>query len=123
MRCRWTVAARYSQTGPLVGEPRRHTPLRWIEQSAVPILALLALMGVSIPAQAAEAIKLPPFTPAEMLIVYIVTGFGVLSVLAGLYWKNKISAQSPGTDRMQEVGQAIRDGAYAYLRQQVKTML
>jgi len=80
-------------------------------------------MGIPHPAQAAEAIKLPPFTQAEMLIIYIVTGFGVLSVLAGLYWKNKISAQSPGTERMQEVGQAIRDGAYAYLRQQVRTML
>jgi K(+)-stimulated pyrophosphate-energized sodium pump len=58
-----------------------------------------------------------------MNIIYAVTVFGIISVLAGLYWKTKITAQSPGTDRMQEVGAAIRAGAYAYLQKQVTTML
>lgn len=83
-----------------------------------------SLLGVlAAPAHAAEAIKLPEFGPSEMLIIYVVTAFGALSVLAGLYWKAKISAQSPGTERMQEVGAAIRAGAYAYLQKQVTTML
>ncbi|MDE2126103.1 MAG: sodium-translocating pyrophosphatase [Armatimonadetes bacterium] len=58
-----------------------------------------------------------------MLLIYVVLAFGIISVLAGLFWYKSVASQSPGTDRMQEVGQAIRDGALAYLSQQVKTML
>jgi K(+)-stimulated pyrophosphate-energized sodium pump len=35
----------------------------------------------------------------------------------------RVLKQSPGTDEMQRVGEAIRSGAYAYLRKQVGTML
>ncbi|HVF09381.1 MAG TPA: sodium-translocating pyrophosphatase, partial [Abditibacteriaceae bacterium] len=87
-------------------------------------LLWMVLLGcLATPAHAAGSVKLPDFGPYEMNIIYVVTAFGVLSVLAGLYWKAKIMAQSPGTARMQEVGEAIRLGAFAYLRQQVKTML
>jgi len=34
--------------------------------------------------------------------------------------RTKVLALSPGTDAMQQVGQAIRDGAQAYLAKQVK---
>ncbi|HET6566480.1 MAG TPA: sodium-translocating pyrophosphatase [Rhodothermales bacterium] len=93
-------------------------------QFACSLAALFAVAASApSPAWASEAIKLPPFRASEMNLIYGVTAFGVLSVMAGLYWRFKVQKQSPGTLRMQEVGQAIREGAYAYLRQQVRTML
>jgi len=58
-----------------------------------------------------------------MTIIYAVMLFGGVSVLAALYWRRRVGRMSPGTSRMQEVGRAIREGAYAYLRQQVRAML
>ena len=84
-------------------------------------LAVLSVFPTS--AYAAEGIELPEFGQSEMNIIYAVTASGFLSIAAGLFWRAKVQKQSPGTARMQEVGQAIRDGAYAYLRQQVRTML
>jgi K(+)-stimulated pyrophosphate-energized sodium pump len=86
-------------------------------------LALCALSTLARPARASEGVALPPFTASENFIVYLALAAGVLSVLAGLYWKAKVSAQSAGTEKMQEVGEAIRAGAYAYLQRQVKAML
>ena len=75
------------------------------------------------PAQASEGVMLPTFDSRSMSIIYLSTIFGFVSLLAGFYWMVKVNRQSPGTAKMQEVGTAIRDGAYAYLQRQVKTML
>jgi K(+)-stimulated pyrophosphate-energized sodium pump len=80
------------------------------------------LLGLSTTANASEAVSLPKFGPAEMNIIYVVLAAGILSVVMGIVWYKGIAAQSPGTERMEEVGRAIRSGALAYLRQQVKTM-
>ncbi len=74
-------------------------------------------------AHAGEALELPPFGPHENLILYIAAAFGLLSVLAGLFWRAQVMKLSPGTAGMQEVGSAIRAGAYAYLQRQIKAML
>jgi K(+)-stimulated pyrophosphate-energized sodium pump len=74
-------------------------------------------------AHAGEAIALPEFGTGENRILYIAAAFGVISVVAGLMWRAKVMALSPGTAGMQEVGNAIRAGAYAYLRRQITTML
>lgn len=104
-------------TSPALGTPFW---LKWLPVLLASTFAFFASQGN---ACASEAIQLPPFRHPEMMVIYIAAAFGLLSVLAGLYWKAKITSQSPGTERMQEVGQAIRDGAYAYLRRQVQTML
>jgi len=86
------------------------------------VLFLCSLFG-ALPAHASEAIALPEFGSGQMGIIYIATFFGIVSVVAGLMWKAKVMALSPGTASMQEVGGAIRAGAYAYLQRQVKTMM
>jgi len=97
---------------------KKNAKLFWL------VLLSALLSQLASPAQAAgEAITLPTFGTAEMTIIWVVTLFGFFSLAAGWYWMSKINAQSPGTEKMQEVGTAIRDGAYAYLRQQVTMML
>jgi K(+)-stimulated pyrophosphate-energized sodium pump len=83
----------------------------------------LWFLVVAHPAQAAEGVMLPTFDNRSMLIIYLSTIFGFVSLFAGFYWMIKVNRMSAGTPKMQEVGSAIRDGAYAYLQRQVKTML
>ncbi len=94
-------------------------------RSPATILALSAalMVGTSVAANASETVALPAFTSSETNIVYMALVAGFVSLAAGAYWFTKIKNLSPGTPRMEEVGKAIRDGAYAYLRQQVKLMI
>jgi K(+)-stimulated pyrophosphate-energized sodium pump len=82
----------------------------------------LGLLVSSRAAHAGEAVQLPKFGSSETTLILVVLGSGILSVLMGWVWYQQVSRQSPGTPRMEEVGKAIRDGALAYLRQQVRTM-
>jgi len=84
--------------------------------------ALFALLTVS-RAHAAEAIDLPPFGPTERLVLWVVLLFALLAIGFGLWLRAWTLKQSPGNERMQEVGRAIQDGAYAYLKRQAKTMI
>ncbi len=83
---------------------------------------LFALLAVS-RAHAAEAIELPPFGPTERTVLWVVLLFALLAVGFGLWLRAWTLKQSPGNERMQEVGRAIQDGAYAYLKRQAKTMI
>ena len=57
---------------------------------------------------------------ANLLIVCMVSG---LIALAFAYYKAKwISKQSPGTERMQEIGAAVREGAMAFLSREYKVL-
>ena len=88
-----------------------------------PLLPLIGLMSLSARAAfASEAVQLPPFSPAEIKIVWIALAAGIVSILFGAYWYHSVKAMDPGTPRMEEVGKAIRDGALAYLQKQVKAM-
>ncbi len=68
-------------------------------------------------------VSLPAFTTP----VYGVLAFVLLASVAALIYGFDLRAQvqrlSPGTAAMQEVGEAIRSGALAYLAKQVRTML
>ena len=46
----------------------------------------------------------------------------IASVIYGFVLRSALLKKSPGTSEMQRVGQAIRDGAHAYLFKQVRTM-
>lgn len=83
---------------------------------------LFALLAVS-RAHAAEAIELPPFGPTERTVLWVVLLFALLAVGFGLWLRAWTLKQSPGNEKMQEVGRAIQDGAYAYLKRQAKTMI
>jgi K(+)-stimulated pyrophosphate-energized sodium pump len=84
---------------------------------------ILGLLMPSRAAHASEAVQLPPFQNGEITLIWIVLLTGILSVIVGWAWYKQVAGQSPGTPKMEEVGLAIREGALAYLRQQVKTML
>lgn len=97
---------------------RRAGAARWLPLFVIALSAFSART-----AHAAEAVQLPAFRSQDTLWIIIALVMGFVSVGMGFYWYKSVSAQSPGTPKMEEVGKAIRDGAFAYLRQQVTTML
>ncbi len=83
-------------------------------------LAALALPGV-VHASSEAAIKLE-FSQEDHNYLYISLGFAFLSILFGWWLARRVLKLNPGSDKMQEVQAAIREGAMAYLRQQIGTM-
>lgn len=71
------------------------------------------------------------FIPLQMLtiltfdspmIFWIAPIAGVIAVVASLILMNRIGKMSPGGPKTVEVGNAIREGAYAFLKRQYKTI-
>jgi K(+)-stimulated pyrophosphate-energized sodium pump len=87
---------------------------------------LVASMGALMPtsAMASEGDHIPiHFNQVQNIGLFASLLVGIASVLYGLiFLRGSVMRESPGSDRMQEVGLAIREGALAYLRQQIKTM-
>ncbi len=102
--------------------------MRRAQGSASPrgLVAILAtLVALILPTAAfasSEAnIKLN-FSANDKIMLYISLAIGVLTV-AGAFWlRSAVLKKSPGSEKMQAVGGAIREGALAYLKQQVKLM-
>lgn len=112
-------------------DERRARPLRFgLEARRLILLGLMTLLGVGSGAGRAfaqssgsgEAVTLPQFHSQESLIIWVVLAFGLVSVAFGAYWYRSVAGQSAGTAKMEDVGKAIRDGANAYLYQQVSAM-
>src|SRR4051812_5420047 len=61
-----------------------------------------------------EAIQLP-FGPAAWTPLFIVLAAALVALAFGAYWWKKTAAQDKGSERMQGVAGAIREGALAYL--------
>ncbi len=55
-------------------------------------------------------------------VLWAVIGCGVLAVIYGIYTASRVMAADAGTPRMQEIAQAIQEGAAAYLRRQYTTI-
>ena len=87
------------------------------------LVAALLLGPVGASYAGGEGVQLPAFTGS----VNGILGFVLLASLVGLAYGFILRAQvfklSAGSAKMQEVGQAIREGALAYLAKQVRTML
>ena len=62
------------------------------------------------------------FGSQDTVMLWIAFAVGAISLLYSLFMRGKILKELPGSERMQEVGKAIHDGALAYLKQQVMTM-
>ncbi|HEY0867035.1 MAG TPA: sodium/proton-translocating pyrophosphatase, partial [Fimbriimonas sp.] len=88
-------------------------------------LFLLTVVGILLPnmALAAEANVKLRLAQSDKNYLYASLLFGLIALAYGFYLRASVLRQSPGDEKMQEVGQAIKDGAKAYLSQQVKTMI
>jgi len=92
-----------------------------IPARAVVLVVLWLLTGLM--AFAGEAVELPPFGTQEYLILGIVLLLAFAALGFGFYLLRWTLAQDSGTPKMQEVARAIQDGANAYLRRQISTMI
>ena len=61
------------------------------------------------------------FNPFGLEIIVPISG--VVALLFALYLAWQINKESPGTDKMLEIYEAIRQGSKAYLSRQTKTKL
>ncbi|MDQ2985576.1 MAG: sodium/proton-translocating pyrophosphatase [Armatimonadota bacterium] len=82
----------------------------------------LALASVPAFASGSEANVKLVFTAEDKNYLYISLALAIISIVVGFLIRSWVLKQSPGNEKMQEVGAAIRAGALAYLRQQVTTM-
>ena len=84
-------------------------------------LTLAAILAPATSLAAGEAVALK-FSGSDMVYLWISLGFGALALVTGFALRGGVLSQSKGSEKMQEVGSAIKSGALAYLRQQVQTM-
>ena len=83
-------------------------------------VAALLIPAVS-SAAGGEAVDLR-LTSSDMNYLFGSLVIGVVALFFGALFRRGVLAMSKGSDKMQEVGGAIKAGALAYLRQQVTTM-
>jgi K(+)-stimulated pyrophosphate-energized sodium pump len=62
-------------------------------------------------------------TTPEAIAIWAVLGIALLGLAYAIFLRNQILREDKGTPKMQEVWGAIRDGADAYLRQQLRSIL
>jgi K(+)-stimulated pyrophosphate-energized sodium pump len=62
-------------------------------------------------------------TTLEAIAIWTVFGIAILGLLYALFLRSQIMREDKGTEKMQEVWGAIRDGADAYLKRQLKSIL
>jgi K(+)-stimulated pyrophosphate-energized sodium pump len=62
-------------------------------------------------------------TTFEQVAIWSVLAVAIIGLLYAIILRNQILKEDMGTQKMQEVWGAIRDGADAYLRQQLKTIV
>jgi K(+)-stimulated pyrophosphate-energized sodium pump len=68
-------------------------------------------------------VKLPPFTQAEINVLLFVLATAIGALIYGYYLIRKVLSEDAGTPAMRQVNQAIKEGAFAYLRRQFRTMI
>jgi len=102
---------------------------RWMGKLPAIAAAALAvsLMALVTPgtAQASEAIELPKFDQLDMMWPAIWTVFicAIVGLLFGAKWYFAIMKEDPGSRGMIEVSRAVQEGAWAYLKRQMSTMI
>src|SRR5437868_11630940 len=97
---------------------RLASPRGWILTALAAIISLLPTMAHA----AGEADVVLKFSSNDKTWLYISLALGLAAIAFAFWIRSGVMKQSPGSEKMQEVGLAIREGALAYLRQQVQTM-
>ena len=67
----------------------------------------------------AEDIKL---TQNNTTFLYVVAGIAVLALILAVVFRAEVLKHGEGTEKMQEIGRAVQEGASAYLTRQFKTL-
>ena len=62
-------------------------------------------------------------TPLEAVAIWAVFGVAILGLLYAIFLRSQILREDKGTEKMQEVWGAIKDGANAYLQKQLRSIL
>src|SRR5450756_2862090 len=58
----------------------------------------------------------------NLTLVVVVAVIAVVALIMGVVFRQQVLAADPGTAKMQEIGQAVEEGAHAYLTRQFKTL-
>jgi K(+)-stimulated pyrophosphate-energized sodium pump len=61
--------------------------------------------------------------PFEVIAIWVIFGIAIIGLLYALFLRNQILREDKGTEKMQEVWNAIKDGANAYLQKQFRSIL
>jgi K(+)-stimulated pyrophosphate-energized sodium pump len=88
-------------------------------------MLLTTAFGLIIPrfASAAEGDVVLNFSSQDKMLLVLSLVFGVIAILVAFAIRSALMKESPGSEKMREVGLAIREGAQAYLGRQIKTMI
>ena len=71
------------------------------------------------PAASSSALDL---TGMNLALVVTVAVIALVALVFGVIFRRQVLAADPGTDKMQEIGAAVEEGAKAYLARQFKTL-
>ncbi len=77
------------------------------------------MADVTLAAAAAEGLDL---SSTNTVYVAVVAGVGVVSLLFAVLFRSQVLAAADGTEKMREIGNAVQEGASAYLTRQFKTL-
>ncbi|HQG12611.1 MAG TPA: sodium/proton-translocating pyrophosphatase, partial [Dermatophilaceae bacterium] len=58
----------------------------------------------------------------NLTLVLVVLVISLIALAMGAMFRRQVLAADPGTERMQEIGAAVQEGAQAYLQRQFKTL-
>jgi K(+)-stimulated pyrophosphate-energized sodium pump len=58
----------------------------------------------------------------NLTLVVTVAAIAVVALVMGFVFRNQVLSADPGTEKMQEIGAAVEEGAQAYLARQFKTL-
>ena len=58
----------------------------------------------------------------NLTLVIAVLAIAIIALVMGVFFRQQVLAADPGTEKMQEIGAAVEEGAQAYLARQFKTL-
>ncbi|HET6968829.1 MAG TPA: sodium/proton-translocating pyrophosphatase, partial [Ornithinibacter sp.] len=61
-------------------------------------------------------------TGTNLTLVITVAAIAIVALVMGFVFRQQVLAADPGTEKMQEIGAAVEEGAQAYLARQFKTL-
>lgn len=93
--------------------------------AVIAMFVLVLLTPTASLAGGSEAIELPSFEQLNLMwpAIWIVFACAIIGLLFGAKWYFAIMKEDPGSRGMVEVSRAVQEGAWAYLKRQIKTMI